>query len=94
MWRRPRSRGSRPWSAWSDWSGVVLGPLLARIPLVLGVVLLLGGIYVKLEVAEQDGLGLIVIGSILIGVWLTQTVADWADGRRKSGKGGDGDGDG
>ena len=71
----------------------MLGPFLARLPLVLGVVLLLGGIYVKLEVAEQDGLGLIVIGSILIGVWLTQTVADWADGRRKGG-GGDAEGGG
>ena len=65
----------------------------ARVPLVLGIALVGFGIYVKVKVADAEGVLAMGLGCLLIGVWLTQTVADWADGRRKGGggdaKGGD-----
>jgi len=70
-----------------------MGPFLARLPLVLGIALVGFGIYVKVRVADAEGVLAMGLGCLLIGVWLTQTVADWADGRRKGG-GGDAEGGG
>lgn len=53
-----------------------------RVPLILGVVLFLAGLWTKLKVADEEGIGLLVLGSLLLGVWLTQEISEWVESRR------------
>jgi len=35
-----------------------------------------------LKVADEEGIGLLVLGSLLLGVWLTQEISEWVESRR------------
>jgi hypothetical protein len=66
----PRTR-SRP-EVWVSWT---------RVPLLLGIGCVFIGVYIKVRLAEADGVFLLGLGCLLLGVWLATYIAEWA--RRK-----------
>jgi len=54
-----------------------------KVPLLIGLIAVIGGMWVKLEVEDADGILLIGIGCLLLGIWLVQFVTEWMDELRK-----------
>jgi len=55
-----------------------------KVPLLLGVIFVIGGLYVKVKVAESDGVLLIGLGCLILGIWLVQFTVEWVEELRKT----------
>ena len=55
-----------------------------KVPLLLGVIFVIAGLYVKVEVAESDGVLLIGLGCLILGIWLVQFTVEWVEELRKN----------